>query len=64
MVAILSGPRWNATAELLTFGMRPVTSEAALKLQDGVANGALAGGRCDPCRVSKVWSKAIAMFTL
>ena len=48
MIAILSGPRWNATAETLTFSMRHVTSEAALKLRDGVANGALAGGRCDP----------------
>lgn len=45
LVAILSAPIWNATAETLTFGMRPVTSEAALKLRDGVANGAFAAGR-------------------
>ena len=44
MVAILSAPAWNATAGTLTFGMRPVPSEAALKLRDGVANGALASG--------------------
>ncbi len=43
LVAILSAPIWNATAETLTFGMTPVTSEAALKLRDGVANGAFAG---------------------
>ena len=45
MVAILSAPTWNATADTLTFGMRRVASEAALKLRDGVANGALAPGR-------------------
>ena len=42
MVAILSAPTWNGTAETLTFGMTPVTLGAALKLRDGVANGALA----------------------
>ena len=45
MVAILSRPAWNASAQTLTFGMQPVRSEAALKLRDGAANGALAAGR-------------------
>ncbi|CAL5224327.1 g6996 [Coccomyxa viridis] len=43
IVVILSAPTWNATAETLTFDMTPVTSEAALKLRDGIANGAFAG---------------------
>ena len=50
LVAILSAPTWNATAETLTFGMTPVTSEAALKLRDGVANGALAERRSSGLR--------------
>ncbi|CAK0785496.1 hypothetical protein CVIRNUC_008705 [Coccomyxa viridis] len=45
LVAILSQPAWNASAQTLTFGMQPVQLEAALKLRDGAANGAFAAGR-------------------
>ncbi len=45
LVAILSRPAWNASAQTLTFGMQPVQLEAALKLRDGAANGAFAAGR-------------------
>ena len=45
IVAILSAPAWNVTAETLTFQMRSVMAESALKLRDGVANGAFASGR-------------------
>jgi len=45
LVAILSSPKWNATSQTLTFATQPVASETALKLQDGVANGAFAAGR-------------------
>lgn len=54
MVVILSAPTWNATAETLTFGMRPVTSGAALKLRDGVANGAFAMGNASGLRKDPV----------
>ena len=47
MVAILSRPAWNASAQTLTFDMQPVQSESVLKLRDGAANGAFAAGR-DP----------------
>ena len=54
LVAILSRPAWNASAQTLTFGMQPVQSEAALKLRDGAANGAFAAGRDPAGRASAV----------
>ena len=54
LVAILSRPAWNASAQTLTFGMQPVQSKAVLKLRDGAANGAFAAGRDPVDRASAV----------
>lgn len=43
LVAILSQPRYNATADTLSFMVQPVTDAAALKLGAGTANAALLG---------------------
>ena len=54
MVAILSRPAWNASAQTLTFSMQPVQSAVALKLRDGAANGAFAAGRDSADRAAAV----------
>ncbi|KAK9918803.1 hypothetical protein WJX75_007045 [Coccomyxa subellipsoidea] len=43
LVAILSQPRYNASADTLSFVVQPVTDAAALKLGAGTANAALSG---------------------